>query len=749
MASETFRIDVPIRETNTTDSNVLKGIQNLTRFDKVSEKTQKQLEKLNNGTYNLVIEAVDKASGPLEAIMDLVSEFKEGIQSTIEMFSKINIPEQDFDKFTQNTNMPNFSLLEILSNLSNNKTADKNENRSISTERSEQASGPDFASDLRSFRDAFNIFKGGAGISAYFEKLEALNTLARDSKSALEHAVIEVKNSKKVFEEAKQIKITKKSHYKEILKNENVASDIKSKSLIEFQESNKNYRTARKNRDVNYSNLKEAKQLHKSKIEAIDEMKESVKPSGRIARTSLYQNTYSGLGKISEKGINIGTSIFKRVTEKLPGISGLSRKGLDIGGGLLSGAKNGIGKVAGRFPIFSKAGDMFKSLKNSKSIPVIGNLLGLASSAATIASASPKERGRETAGEIGSWIGSAVGTFIGGGLGSAVPGAGTVIGGVAGSMAGATWGEHAGEWIYDKKDAITSGFGIVKDFFADGFGFSSFNKNKDKNASRIANQESSDLIMQSNTPHSTRSGSIGDLGIIGVSNLAGSLIGGPLGGVVGGLAGGIGKTFAGEKIKNLIQTKTDSIKSYAEKTKALIASNFSIDKSESLKSSKDSKQRNLGIVGAATLAGSLIGGPIGGIFGGLAGGLDQALAGEKLTDWIQDKTDSITLFGKELWESIPKLNGPILETPVNSVEFTDESIPTKSSRVSNQKDITVKVEVKAEPKITIENHSELNSESDIVTLLKSYIREMTDDIGDELANKLTHVFNNMPEMEGV
>jgi hypothetical protein len=56
--------------------------------------------------------------------------------------------------------------------------------------------------------------------------------------------------------------------------------------------------------------------------------------------------------------------------------------------------------------------------------------------------------------------------------------------------------------------------------------------------------------------------------------------------------------------------------------------------------------------------------------------------------------------------------------------------------------INIKVEVKAEPKFTIEGDEA--DESKILEILKAYIREMTDDIGDELAERLARIFANMP-----
>lgn len=56
----------------------------------------------------------------------------------------------------------------------------------------------------------------------------------------------------------------------------------------------------------------------------------------------------------------------------------------------------------------------------------------------------------------------------------------------------------------------------------------------------------------------------------------------------------------------------------------------------------------------------------------------------------------------------------------------------------------IKVEVKAEPKFIIEGGGDVTSENKVLDVLKAYIREMTDNIGDELAERLAGIFANMP-----
>ena len=62
--------------------------------------------------------------------------------------------------------------------------------------------------------------------------------------------------------------------------------------------------------------------------------------------------------------------------------------------------------------------------------------------------------------------------------------------------------------------------------------------------------------------------------------------------------------------------------------------------------------------------------------------------------------------------------------------------------------ITIKVEVKAEPKFTIEGDGYATDENKVLAVLKAYIRDMTDDIGDELAERLARIFANMPVKGG-
>ncbi len=136
-----------------------------------------------------------------------------------------------------------------------------------------------------------------------------------------------------------------------------------------------------------------------------------------------------------------------------------------VGGGA---SKTGIfSKIVG---LLGKSGDDVLKAgskaagKGIKGIPVLGTLFGLATSGAVVASAAPEKRGREAAGEVGSWLGAIgagagagalVGTLGGGPIG-------TAVGGIVGGIGGAIGGEAFTEWLYDQKDAIASMGGKVK-----------------------------------------------------------------------------------------------------------------------------------------------------------------------------------------------------------------------------------------------------------------------------------------------
>jgi len=60
--ADTFRIEVPIRVDDQTDPGVSRAKEKLNGFDKAAEKTKKRLDDMNKAKYQIVLEALDKAS---------------------------------------------------------------------------------------------------------------------------------------------------------------------------------------------------------------------------------------------------------------------------------------------------------------------------------------------------------------------------------------------------------------------------------------------------------------------------------------------------------------------------------------------------------------------------------------------------------------------------------------------------------------------------------------------------------------
>lgn len=103
--------------------------------------------------------------------------------------------------------------------------------------------------------------------------------------------------------------------------------------------------------------------------------------------------------------------------------------------------------------------------------------------------------------------------------------------------------------------------------------------------------------------------------------------------------------------------------------------------------------------------------------------------------------------GIDLWQRTGELLGV--------KQYADGGIAGEEPKISKDipaggggQTISIDIEVKADPNITIEGGGEGMDESQIVGVLKEYIREMTDDIGDELAERLALIFSNMPAKGG-
>ncbi|WP_029688717.1 tape measure domain-containing protein [Thermoanaerobacter sp. A7A] len=104
--------------------------------------------------------------------------------------------------------------------------------------------------------------------------------------------------------------------------------------------------------------------------------------------------------------------------------------------------------------------------------------------------------------------------------------------------------------------------------------------------------------------------------------------------------------------------------------------------------------------------------------------------------------------GLDLWQRTGELLGVRAYEDGGIVGEEPEEIPVASATGKAGQNITIKVEVKAEPKFTIEGSGDATDENKVLAVLKAYIREMTDDIGDELAERLARIFANMPVKGG-
>ena len=104
--------------------------------------------------------------------------------------------------------------------------------------------------------------------------------------------------------------------------------------------------------------------------------------------------------------------------------------------------------------------------------------------------------------------------------------------------------------------------------------------------------------------------------------------------------------------------------------------------------------------------------------------------------------------GIDLWQRTGEILGVRTYADGGIVGDEPDEIPVASATGTAGPNVTIKVEVKAEPTFTIESSGDTTDESKVVAILKAYIREMTDDIGDELAERLARIFANMPVKGG-
>lgn len=68
MASEVFRIEIPIEVQDKTDPGVSRATEKMNGFDKANQRTQERLKQMNRTKYQVALEAIDKASAVISRI---------------------------------------------------------------------------------------------------------------------------------------------------------------------------------------------------------------------------------------------------------------------------------------------------------------------------------------------------------------------------------------------------------------------------------------------------------------------------------------------------------------------------------------------------------------------------------------------------------------------------------------------------------------------------------------------------------
>lgn len=68
MASETYRIEIPVVVEDQTDPGATSAEKNLTAFDRAAQKVQDRLEKLNRSKFQVALEAIDKVSSVVSTV---------------------------------------------------------------------------------------------------------------------------------------------------------------------------------------------------------------------------------------------------------------------------------------------------------------------------------------------------------------------------------------------------------------------------------------------------------------------------------------------------------------------------------------------------------------------------------------------------------------------------------------------------------------------------------------------------------
>ena len=92
---------------------------------------------------------------------------------------------------------------------------------------------------------------------------------------------------------------------------------------------------------------------------------------------------------------------------------------------------------------------------------------------------------------------------------------------------------------------------------------------------------------------------------------------------------------------------------------------------------------------------------------------------------------------KNIWDNTERLIEPISEGDSGT---SDVSTVIDSERNSDTKAVTLSVTVN--PQFVISSTSQ--REDDILQIIKTHMKELADDLGGELADRLGEVFSNMP-----
>jgi len=92
---------------------------------------------------------------------------------------------------------------------------------------------------------------------------------------------------------------------------------------------------------------------------------------------------------------------------------------------------------------------------------------------------------------------------------------------------------------------------------------------------------------------------------------------------------------------------------------------------------------------------------------------------------------------KNIWENTESLVEPISESDSGT---SDVSTVIESEKNSDTKEVNLRVTVN--PQFVISSTSQ--REDDILQIIKMHMKELADDLGGELADRLGEVFSNMP-----